>query len=200
MGSEIALMLPAHILSTTAVPGPFLEPDNLPYDPLVDYELGGVAIRDASQGLLVKTWACRLSGNDVIASAADVADVVLFTRAGITEIAFCFDQNMNPCVTFMQAGVLTLWWFDSSVPGQVFTTYDGITPRVCLDDKRANQTGASDIILTYVRDGQLYFREQRDRFLVEYFLADVTGFTLKKFGMNTVLRLQWQFDPPVVPE
>lgn len=192
-------MIPNKVVSSTPIPAPYLVPDDLPVEALTDYEMGGVALQDPSQGLLVKVWTCKLIGNDLTVFATDVAPTVLFTRSGITEFSFTFDQNMNPCVAFMQDGVLTLWWFDSFLGAQVFTTFAGNnTPKVALDDKRELETGASDIILCYLRDEKLYFRAQRDRFLIETHLYDVPGYIFKKMGMNTVNRLQWEFEP--IPE
>jgi hypothetical protein len=64
---------------------------------------------------------------------------------------------------------------------------------VCLDDKRPLQNAVSDVILAYTRSGNLYFRAQRDRYLVEYPLATAVTGTLDKVGMNTVNRLQFEF-------
>ena len=188
-------MLPDFYLSTTAVPGPFLYPDDLDPEPLKDYEYGGVALRDSSQGSRVKVWTVELVGDDVTIYAADVSPAVQFNRSGITEVRLAFDQNMNPCVAFMQAGQLVLWWYDSLAMTQVFTEFDGTSPKVCQDDKRPTQGGACDIIFTYLRDGSLYYRAQRERFLTERLLGAIPpGYFFKRFGMNTVNRLQWEFE------
>jgi hypothetical protein len=68
---------------------------------------------------------------------------------------------------------------------------------VCLDDKRRLQNGTSDILLAYLRGNKLYNRTQRDRFEVEDYLADIPdGYSFVTMGMNTVNRVQFQFDPP----
>lgn len=192
-------MLPLQSLSSRPIPGPYLPPDDRPYLPLEDYELGGIALRDPSQGLRVQVWTASMSGDDVMVTAPSVAPTLLFTRAGITEIGLAFDQNMNPCIAFMAGDQMTLWWFDTLAHAQVFTDFDGNSPRVCLDDKRETQNAASDIIFAYMRSGGLYFRAQRDRFGVEYFLTNIDpGFVFTKIGMNTVNRLQFAFEPVVV--
>lgn len=191
-------MLPDHVLSTTVIPAQFLSPDDRPYNKAIDYEFGGAALRDPSQGLLVKVWTYRLVGDSAVTvEASDVAASTLFTRAGggITEISGCFDQNMNPCVTFMQNGQLWLWWFDTFVVAQVFTSFDGAQPKVCMDDKRQTQGAVNDMILAYVRNGDLFFRAQRDRFGIEYplFVGLDPDLTLTKIGMNKVNRVQFAF-------
>lgn len=190
-------MLPDLVLSDVPVPAPYLDPDDHVKLLTTDYEKGGIALRDPSQGLLVQDWTFELIGDDVTVRAPAVAKTTLFTLAGITEIAGCFDQNMNPCVGFVAAGNMTLWYFDTITHVQIFVNFAGNSPKVCMDDKRANQGAANDIIFAYLRGNNLYFRAQRDRFMVEYFLhpIDVTMFNFVRMGMNTVLRVQFEFDP-----
>lgn len=187
-------MIPANSLTSEPILGNYLFPDNLATSKTRDYELGGVALNDPSQGLRVQMWVCELVGNNVVVYAESVPQTTLFTREGIEEISFTFDQNMNPAVAFVQNGVAWLWWFDSVPSEQVFTELgaDYVTPRVCLDDKRKLQSGTSDIILAYVRNENLYFRAQRDRFAVEYLLKSGVGGTLVKVGMTDQRRLQFE--------
>jgi len=166
----------------------------LPVTKTVDYEDGGVAIQDPSQGLLVKRWRAQLVELDVIVDADGVEPFVLISGAGITEISLTFDQNMRPTLAYVQEGVSKLRWFDS-LPGQVVTTsYAGIrTPRITLDDKRYTQTGSSDIILAYIRvsDGALCFRQQRERFETERVLSAGPHKGLIKIGFSRKLQLQF---------
>lgn len=191
-------MIPGRTLSSQAVPAPYLKPDDLITSPIVDYERGGVALRDGSQGLNVRDWIFRLVGDDVTVEADGVPRVTLFSAPGATEISGAFDQNMNPAVGFMQAGEMRLYWYDTTVERQVTTTFSGHSPRVCMDDKRSFQTlvGGNDVIFAYMRDGSLYFRAQRDRYTVETKLADIgEDFIFKKVGMNSINRLQFEFEP-----
>jgi hypothetical protein len=186
-------MIPLQRLSSVPVPAEFLEPDDLETSSLVDYEFGGVALNDASQGLRVRTWRLRLVGNDIRINADNVPEVTLFTRNGITELSLAFDQNMRPYVAFVQNGQAILRWYDTLAQQQVFLDLDPatVTPRLCLDDKRPLQVGGSDVILAYVLNGNLYFRAQRDRFEVEYLLQADVGGKLIRIGMNQKYRLQF---------
>lgn len=162
-------MLPGNVLSTTPVPARFSGARSLPITKTVDYEDGGIAFNDPSQGLLYQRWRARIVGDDVVFDAPTVAPVVVFTQPGITEISISFDQNMRPVIAFVSGGRGYLRWYDTAVGDQVVTPLaeDVITPRVTLDDKRAMQSGISDIILGYKRGNMLYYRQQRDRFLIE---------------------------------
>lgn len=196
-------MMPQNVLSTTVVPGPFLPPDDMPPTATRDYELGGIALHDPTQGLRVQVWTFDLDPGtgELVASAPSLDEPVsIFTQAGTTEMSATFDQNMNPCVAFIQSGAMRLYWFDTAAGAQVYTTFGSgyASPRLALDDKRSLESGTSDIILAYVVGSELRMRMQRDRFGVEYVLYDgiPEGYTFRQMGLSTVNRLQFQFDPP----
>lgn len=188
-------MLPDNTHSSIAFGANYLAPDDRVTTPLVDWERGGIALNDASQGLLVRNWRCWLNYIDVMLQAEGGSPVLLFQEVGITELAFCFDQNMRYSVAFVQAGVLKLRWYDSSVGAFVTSVFDeAVNPKLALDDKRATQIAQSDMILAYIRGSTLYYRQQRDRFLVERVLrTDLYPNTkLKNIGMSKNLRLQFE--------
>jgi len=188
-------MLPDESLSSTTLQAPFLFPDDLPVSPLQDYELGGIALNDPSEGLQVQSWTAFVDGDDIMIQPADNPPEVLFTAAGTTEVALAFDQNMRPAVGFTQNGVPKLRWFDTLQGQQVIDEYPDVDNiRLGLDDKRPTQEQTNDIIMAYTRDGGLYFRAQRDRFGVEYPLTtSLPSGRLLRIGINEVNRFQFQF-------
>ena len=186
------------MLPGTLGPGPggqHLTPDSAAYDRLLDFELGGSAISDPSQGLLGHTWSCRAVGDSIQLRRDSDAWAELLTFASPYEIAFTFDQNMRPLVAMAtRAKQLSLYWYDPVVAGYVTTTLgQGRSPRMTLDDKRPFAGQYSDALLGYVKGKQLVYRMQRDRFLVEYpVLSDIPGHArLKHFGMCDNLRVQF---------
>lgn len=195
-------MLPDNTLAPKAFVAGFTFPVKQPGDEREDWELGGVAINDSSEGLQVKLWHAELIANedtgliDVVVDAPGVAKTVLFSGNGISEIALSFDQNMNPFVAYLQGGMPKIFWYDPTVPGMVHTTlpsgcYD---LRCTLDDKRQFNVGDSDIVLGYVRAGNLCVRYQRDRYSVETVLRSGIGGNarLVSMAMNTGSRLQFR--------
>lgn len=201
-------MLPDNVLSTTPVLSAFESPDSLERLSLtVDREMGGTALNNPTDGLLVQAWRAWLDGSDVrcateAAAASGSPGTILFTAAGITELSLTFDQNMRPAVAFVASGVAKLWWYDSVAGGQTTTTFATVTsPFLTLDDKRPKQQGPSDILMFYVRSGVLYYRQQRDRFNVEYTLATVPLATrVWRLGMGRGLRLQIELTDNDGPE
>ena len=173
-----------------------------------DFEYGGIALNDASQGHEVQEWNTRVSedGTQIITGAPSVADTVLYTGAEITEVSCSFDQNMRPAFAFVEAGAAKFEWYDSQIAARTLTILpvDVISPKVTLDDKRASQVAASDVLLFYVRGSSLYMQRQRDRYEVEYLMGAIPeGHDyLAIAGMNTALRLVfefWNFDPANLP-
>lgn len=193
-------MLPDGVLSSINVFGYYLSPDDRDPSLTEDFEWGGIGLNDPSQGLYVQIWKLRLDIDDtdfgtVLISAPNYPEAVLFSGQGITEISLTFDQNMNPFVAFMQAGEAKFRWFDTVVSGIVTTTLPtgSHSPKTCLDDKRSLETvaGTSDIILGYMRAGSLYYRQQRDRYTIEYLLKSGLVGSLLLIGMTRANRLQF---------
>lgn len=159
----------------------------------MDYEDGGIAISDPSQGLRVQVWKGQLVGQTVVIEAESTGETMtVYNGSRITELSFTFDQNMRPVVVVVDVNRTKLRFYDSFISD--YTTEDfGNTwsnPRVFLDDKRQPLLAVSDVILAYIRAGNLYMRLQRDRYGVEYFLRDKAS-GLHTFGMGRNWRLQF---------
>lgn len=187
-------MMPGNVLSTIAMPGAFLPPRNAPPQQLIDYEMGGIAISDPSRGLQVKTWRMRYIDGDFVIDAPGVAPTTVYTRPSVTEFSFSFDQNMKVFITFVDNTGPKYYWYDATIPGYALVSLGAgvISPKCSLDDKRLNEVSISDIILAYVRSGNLYYRQERDRFSTERLLANSVGGYLRRVGMGTGLRLQFE--------
>jgi len=191
-------MIPEQRLSAQRIRAELILPDPQ-INRLEAKHLGGVALNDPSGGLSVQTWYIRATGNQVFVRADSVAETLLFSVAGtITEASLAFDQNMRPFVAFIEDGVAKYRWFDSALGGQTISSLPaGVSdPRCTLDDNRPTQTNISDIILAYIRAGNLYFRAQRDRYEIEYLLREGVP-ELRQVGLNRKLRLQfWSASTP----
>lgn len=189
-------MLPDNSLSDPPVPSPFLPPRNVPATLKESLEMGGVALNDPSQGLMVQVWRAWAIDTDVYIESATHPASLLFSVANlITEVSLTFDQNMFPFVAFMENGRAKFRWYDTLIGAYTITTMDnGVrTPRCSIDDKRQFAVSASDIILGYIYDGNLCYRQQRDRYNIERVLypdinAAVIDPRLDNVGMGTGLR------------
>lgn len=186
-------MLPENKLSSKVVAAAFLTP--LRNDGNVDYEWGGVKLRDTSQGLQKYQWRSDYIGDRIVLYSGVAAGVPVVQSAGIIHHSFAFDQNMNPCVVYNKAGVTYYYWYDPVEGKQTTMAFDVYMeyPQVSLDDHRQHQLGNSDIILSYIRDGKLYYRLQRERYLQEHFLEDTPDHKLMQIGMTKNLRFRWRY-------
>lgn len=186
-------MLPESKLSSKVVAAAFLTPLRNSSD--IDYEWGGVKLRDTSQGLLKYLWRSEYSDGALKLYNGVDAPVTVLRSAGITHHSFAFDQNMNLCVIYNKAGVTYYYWYDPIEGKQTTMSFDDYMeyPQVSLDDHRQHQLGVSDIIMSYIREYKLYYRLQRERYLQEHFLEDTPQMKLMQIGMTKNLRFRWRY-------
>src|SRR5690606_19984672 len=133
-------------LSTTAAISGFAYPVKgpLPEDKLQDWELGGVALNDPSQGLMVKVWHAFTTHDrdtDVVTvwvEAPGVPATELFSGLGITEVELAFDQKMKPSVAYQQGDDAQISWYEATIPGMRHTRLSSgsRTMRCTMDERR----------------------------------------------------------------
>lgn len=201
------MALPESQFTDEPVEGNFLAPDDRARTSLlVDYELGGIAIGDPSQGLQYQVWEARVAGGVIQTrpeSGGAWTDIT--SASSITEIALAFDQNMRPQVAYMAGGVCRFYWYDADSAAYVTSSFPGATsPVVSMDDKRAAEVGLNDVVLFYLSGGNVIYRRQRDRYGVAYLMEAVPSGTTRiiRWGMTDQLRFQLEFgdDPAAAPE
>lgn len=191
-------MFPENRLSTTLVANAYTFPYTLtPPNTRTAYAMGGVGLSDPSQGMDVQLWTATALEDRVILEAPNMPNaLVALSMPDITQLTLAFDQNMNYVLCFVQYNVTKLYWYDSFEGEYIITEFPGAsTPRVTLDDRRVTQTANSDVVLAYIKDNNLYFRLQRDRFQNEYLLAENLNARLEQMGMNVRNRLQFRLKP-----
>lgn len=209
------MSIPENTLSSEVIAGAFSGVRSLSYRPDEDYEDGGIDIQDPSKGLTFQPWRGWIEADEdtmeskVYLESQNTCPRLVYTGYNITEISFTFDRNMNIALAFVEDGEAKFYWYDTVTASMITTSLGSgvITPRVTHDDKRDFNSSGSDVILAYMRDGALYFKQQRDRYTIEYdptvdvpepqrtkyraAIADTVG--LVKIGMNSKLRLQFMF-------
>jgi hypothetical protein len=192
------MAIPEGRMSTTPVPGNYLPPDDRDHPLLEDYEQGPIALTDTSEGLAYQSWHLTYVANDFIITPETVGPpVTVHSAPNVTQCTFAFDQNANIAVSYMEAGIAKLYWFDTQINDYVVTqsATGAVSPALTLDDKRPEEVGRSDILLFYTRQNpdstySLYMRRQRDRYTIETLMANPVWPYIWKFGMNDGLRVQ----------
>lgn len=167
-------MLPNNTLSTQAVSHEFFTPVRM--NDLIDYEWGGVDLYNVTQGLNASLWSSSYENGKIVLANENVRHEIL-TVANVTEISFAFDLNMNPYVTYVAGGVAYLYWYDTSIAAHTTTNLGTgiLNPRLSLDERRIKQVAISDVVLGYIRGGNLCVKYQRTRFATEIILGPMAG-------------------------
>lgn len=190
-------MLPLDSVTLAPVPTAFLPPMDTPYNPLVSKTRGGVALNDGSQGREIQTWTAVLTGGSV--AVTDQAGVLRFTLStpGALTVGLAFDSNMAPVIAYQTATGSRLYYFNSLTAAyDTFVLPTADSCRASIDDTRLSYVPFSDVIWSYTRAGNLYYRQQRDRYLTERLVGPAVG-TLTKAYKNLGNRFQWEVDPNI---
>lgn len=196
-------MLIDNELSTRPIYGVFLIPDKS--DPMIDYEQGGIDLLDTSQGLQVKLWLCYYKDGWIKISDGDSITHSLIQVENVKHLSLAFDFNMHATIAYtveVTEGAAKyqeayLYWYDTAQAKQITTKYgkDYKFPQLSLDDHRFEQSASADIIFAYIKNNNLYYRQQRDRFLIERLLYENLDefIQLRQIGLNRKNRFQFLF-------
>lgn len=187
-------MVPLHTFMLTAEADRFLWGAELRSTATESWEMGGKGISDPSGGLTYQLWHGVLdtTTGTVLLDAPNTPQFVLYSEAGITQMDFSFDQNMKPCLAFTQNGRAYFWWYRvATLSYELLDLGDGaLYPLALMDDKREQSAGFNDVLLVYLRNGRMYWREQRDNYAIEYD-SNVSGVRqLLRVGFTQGLRVQ----------
>jgi hypothetical protein len=190
-------------MSTQVVSGTWLPPDERDRDLDEDYELGPFALNDTSLGVAYQVWHLTwefATGDFTVTPETVGSPVVVINAADVTQCSLCFDQNAHVTIAYtLTNGQVYLYWYDTVAAMHVTTLMPSgmITPTLMLDDKRATQVGANDVVLWWTEDQgdetfNLYRALQRDRFdpLVPKEMATGVPPYLYKGGMHDAYRVQ----------
>jgi len=201
-------MIPNNSLAFPARISSFKSPKNLPTSPILDYSIGGVGISDPSKGLNYQTWTGTvinpgISTSYIQISSPNTPATTILSSPTITWMRLSFDQNMHPFLSFVDQNGPAYYWFDPTIPGNIIVRMAATvqTPNCVMDDTNAFATrlNTNDIILSYLNNNNLCYRQLRDRFSTEYVLlvnvpSLVVAPSLTKTGMNLLNRLQFEID------
>lgn len=185
------------IISGAQSPAAFEDKQGRRTVPLVAYCSGGPAINDVSS-LYGYPWVAYVEGTEVRLRREDSDEyTVLLNEEGLEFISLAFDQQMNPVVSYMQSGVAKFRWYNAVTADYVITSLPAGTTRpfVALDLREQVFLADADMIVTYIRDGNLYSRVQRENYDIEHLSQPNAGQYVVRFGRNTGNRLQWRAIP-----
>lgn len=184
-------MIPGNLFTPEPDVSGFEPPLDLPYRPLTQVVQGGIALNNPSQGRQFQQWQVSYA-NDTI-SVQPVAQPVVFTLpvTGALAVSLAFDNNMGVVLNWQTINSSVIYYYDTLTAAYNTLTVPGTTSsRICVDDARTFYTAQSDVMFAYTRAGNLCYRQQRDRYQVEYVIGPTTK-KLFKVGQSLINRLQF---------
>lgn len=185
-------MIPANAFTPIPIVSNFQYPYNEPYSPLSQNVYGGVAIGDASLGRQVKVWNVSYNGSFINVKPADGPIAFSLEQGGVLSVSLAFDNNMGLVIAWTTTSGASLYYFNTLTSTYITRFFADISScRVCVDDAREFYSANSDVIFSYTRSGTLYYRQQRDRYDVEYTIG-TTSKQLIRAAPNVGNRLQFQ--------
>lgn len=193
-------MLPGDGVFTEVTHGAdFLEPDNLNgFGRRVDYERGGFGLNNAEGGLDYQNWQVSWDKKtrDIVLTSDNGFRQAMFKVNDLTQLALAFDQSMTPYFAYTEAGLTWLQWRLPSGEYDRMLIPAATQPRLTLDDKRPESSLIADVLLFYIRAGNIYHRVQRENFATEHLVVSgVRGTRLGRLGFTTDLRVQIELLP-----
>jgi hypothetical protein len=127
----------------------------------------------------------------VIANELGVTQQTLVVT-GVLNVDIAFDQLNRVVIIYSKAAdLIYLYWYDPNLAAHTTTQIAlGQNPCCMLDERRAILIPNSDIFIFYQRLDLVFYRLQRDRYLIEYPVPhNVTGVVLQTCGMGINLRM-----------
>ena len=186
-------MIPNNAFTTTPVIGTFLYLQDTVYTPLTQTVMGGIAISDPSKGRLYQPWSVNYDGTNILVNPNTAAAVFTMAVPNVVAVSLAFDSNMGIVLAWItSAGIAVLYYYDSIAVAYTTHSFPGVTScRLCVDDPADYFVGSSDVIFGYTNGTNLCYRQQRDRYLIEYTIAPSTKL-LMRMGPTTANRLQFE--------
>ena len=190
-------MIPGGNLWTASpVISQLLPPADEPYDPLVETVQGGVALNDGSQGRRVRPWTVQYNSPSILIGDETGAIHATLVRPNAATVSLAFDNNMQYNVAYQTSEGTRWYYFDTLTLTYVDRLFPGTSScRCAVDDTRPEYNTNSDVILGYTRNGFLYYRQQRDRYDIEYPVGPAPNGKLVRIGQSLLYRLTFVVDP-----
>lgn len=175
------------------MPGTFMYQVRAERDQLVDFEQGGIALNDGSQGTNVKLWSGVYAGGDFVLSAAGVAPTIIWSTPGVIRFGFSFDQNMEPVIAWEDAAGAHVRFFGANHQFDIQDLETGAT-NVCIsaDDNRAFNTTNRNVILGYNVGDSLNARVQFESYATPHVLDGAFPYALTACGPGTEYRYRYR--------
>lgn len=185
-------MIPGNQFTTIPVVHSYISPYNRPYKPLEQAVLGGIALNDPSRGRMYQNWIVFYENPFIRIKPENGSVVFSLEQPDVKTVSLAFDNNMNIALAWQKTTGSYLYYFDILIDDYAILEIPGATScRIVVDDPRDFYISASDIIFGYTLNGNLYWRQQRDRYATERLIGEAQG-KLRKMAPSDGNRLQFE--------
>ena len=189
------MAIPGGQFTTEPQVSDFIYPYNVAYTALHQTVLGGIAPNDASQGRNYQLWSIDYDGTDITVTPESGSTTLTITEPDVQSVSLSFNNNMDYVIAWTTPTGAKLYYYDTLTSQYITRTaeFTNITScRVCVDKYEEWFAADSDVIFGYVENGNLYYRQQRDRYDNAYLIGPATGRRLIKMAPSVGNRLQFQ--------
>ena len=193
------MSVPLDTFTPEPVTAAFLPPLDESYTPLSMRATGGIAIGDGSQGREVQFWTVSYGSDDVISVQPEMSGIAGFELVveGMLSVCLAFDSNRAVALSNLTADGGYQYFFNGLVDDYQTNYYPNITScRVAVDKTTEFFNAQSDVIFAYTdTSDEVHYRQQRDRYEIEYDVGSSAGWELIRLGPSNDNRLQLQLLP-----
>ena len=183
-------MIPLNTFTPDPELGDFLPPNDNDYYPLFQVVRGGTEIGNNSAGRDIQDWQVYYQ-QGIIHIKPSSGDVV-FTLSvnNVLSVSLAFDTAMRIVLTWTTPLGAKLYFYDTLTLDYIIVDYDEVTSsRVTVDKIDTWYNSSSDVLFLYIKNNNLYYRQQRDRYEIEYLIGEANGY-IKRAGLTKLNRFQ----------
>ena len=187
-------MIPGNTFTSTPITGDYLPPVSDTYTPLLETVYGGVNIGDPSRGRLYRLWTISYDGTHINVAKQGLAPSLILPVAGVKSVSLSFDSNMGVVIAYQTNAGGTLYYYDTLTNAYIYRSFPSTnTSRVAVDQAAPFYNANSDVIYAYTNGTNLCYRQQRDRYNIEYIVGPVyANSILTRVALSSVNRLQFE--------
>lgn len=188
-------MIPNNKITSEYVEGEFLYENS--EEDLIDIHPGGIDIQNIDESPTYQMWEMFYENNIIkLKSLTNNKLYNIRSIENIKELSFSFTLNMVLNYLYKKDDKTYLTYYDTITQNNVEVIFENMShPKLVYDDLRKTQSSKSDILLVYINNltNKICYRLLRDRYTIEYELADVPKHTrLIRVGMADNLRLKFK--------
>lgn len=187
------MSIAALTLTPNPMQGTFLYTVRAERDQLIDFEQGGIALNDGSQGTDVQLWSGIYLDGGFQLSAPTVPPTIVYSTPNVTRFAFSFDQNMQPVLAWQDPSGAHVRFYANTGHFQIQDLEAGAV-NVCMsaDSNNPLDVNIRNVILAYNVGDSLNARVQVESYADAHVLDGAFPYAMTACGPGTDYRYRYR--------